>query len=304
MDMIADTSSHSLGDALSSPKVMEEDALQVQSPMSSLSLAGPGSICSHSGAASSGDGCEVDSYSSPDSEPHYDAETSKHDFDETTGSNEDHGTKINSPRVVEFSRIREAHPVLQSTGCTAGFCQGGRMIKTNEPRVGRDNVLSEVRTFAFDFLRQLRRDGILPSDEALRLRAQSVSLEIEESSTAVTEREAFRRKRCAGEEDNGKARVGGPWYQTFQELEHGVRLTWKNSPKCIMRSEHQGLQYVRFCSKRNMELTLVGCTISDMSIRQQRWVRYSCNTLFKLSTAATSFHPVAKSASHTSIKPL
>ena len=34
------------------------------------------------------------------------------------------------------------------------------------------------------------------------------------------------------------------WTQTSEELLHGIRIAWKNSRKCIMRSHYKELEYV------------------------------------------------------------
>lgn len=211
------------------------------SPSRSLALDGPGSVSTLSLDSISG-GYAGDSSSPPDSQSEEDVSSSEDQPDQVYNPARKYESQQRAcdPTLEEFSRIREACPVLRPTGCTADFCQAGRMIKTNEPRVGRDKPLSEVRTDAFDFLRQLRRDGILESDEHLRLRAQDVILQTERNPEVV--------KKKRNSINGDKAAVGGPWYQTFRELEHGVRLAWKNSPKCIMRSEYQSLKLVGWFS--------------------------------------------------------
>jgi hypothetical protein len=105
------------------------------------------------------------------------------------------------------------------------------MVHTTEPRVGIDKSDEEIELEALDFLTQLRRDGIIASDEALQARLIQVKSEIRGSAKGVPS--------AKGEPPK---LIGSPWAQTFQELEHGVRLAWKHSKRCIMRSEHLSLR--------------------------------------------------------------
>ncbi|EME47190.1 hypothetical protein DOTSEDRAFT_77571 [Dothistroma septosporum NZE10] len=146
---------------------------------------------------------------------------------------------------AEFSCIRNSYPLLQGTGCTPQFCQAGRMIKTNEPRVGRDQPVTAVLEQATDFLRQLRNDGIIDSDETLRHRTSQVLNEILENSSDRTEVDGSDLSSA-----NVQARMGGQWDPTLAELEHGVRLAWKHSQRCIMRSEYKTLQV---CDLRHVQ---------------------------------------------------
>ncbi|RCI09068.1 hypothetical protein L249_5101 [Ophiocordyceps polyrhachis-furcata BCC 54312] len=117
----------------------------------------------------------------------------------------------------EFKRIQCRYPILSSTGCTRSFCQSGRMVHTDETRVGDDDrSLEMVEAEAVDFLRQVRRDGVVENDDVL---ASRISAAIDEIR-----------------------RTSGIWHQTPQELEHGLRLSWKHARKCIMRSEYSYLK--------------------------------------------------------------
>lgn len=131
----------------------------------------------------------------------------------------------------EFDRIREHYRLLATTSCTTDFCQSGRMVHTTEPRVGVDKSVEETELEALDFLIQLRRDGIIASDEALQARLVQVKSEIRGSVQGVPSTKGQPPKM-----------IGSPWDQTFEELEHGVRLAWKHSKRCIMRSEHLSLR--------------------------------------------------------------
>ncbi|PPJ57889.1 hypothetical protein CBER1_11465 [Cercospora berteroae] len=173
---------------------------------------------------------------------------------------DDHIPKQPEP---EFDRIRNACPVLRSTACDEDFCQAGRMIKTKELRVGQDREISKIQEEALDFLRQLHRDGVIGTEEKLSARRDHVLRELQQSSQLVQ----LSGKLPNEVEDNSKGPsrkqnmlVGGVWWQEFEELEHGLRLAWQNSPKCIMRSESFSLQFcdLRYVTtSREMGSTLV-----------------------------------------------
>lgn len=61
-------------------------------------------------------------------------------------------------------RIRDDHPVLVSTGCTKDFCQAGRLIHDDEPRVGKNRALHIVEQEAVDFLETLHFEGFFEDD--------------------------------------------------------------------------------------------------------------------------------------------
>lgn len=153
-----------------------------------------------------------------------------------------HSPELN-PAVKQSQRIASHYPLLHPTGCSAHFCEGGRMIHSNEPRVGQTRSISVVREEAIDFLCQLRRDGVIESDEALQRRMVEVLSEINTNSVNINIKqkqslpEVFENGRRAG-------RAGASWYQTPVELEHGLRLAWKHSRRCIMRSQYDDLRYV------------------------------------------------------------
>lgn len=165
---------------------------------------------------------------------------------ETSGRKQDGGTlsPISCPKSSlqlehssstvqsEFAKIEAAYPKLQPTGCTKKFCQSARMIKTDEPRIGRDRSVQEVQSEAYDFLRQLRAENVIDSDDNFSRRREVVSDEIEKLSSTSKADVALR--------------IGGTWTHSLEELQHGLRLAWKHSSKCIMRSEYQSLQYVSF----------------------------------------------------------
>lgn len=145
-------------------------------------------------------------------------------------------TKVPSPQE-EFRRIEKHYPQLSSTGCTRSFCQSGRMVHTDEQRVGIDCQNSEtVESEAVDFLQQLRRDGIIKSDTALAERVQSVLNELRSNVVQPPHTNGHGTKPPS-------EHTSGVWDQSTTELEHGVRLSWKHARKCIMRSEYNNLRY-------------------------------------------------------------
>ncbi|KAM3415165.1 hypothetical protein BST61_g10287 [Cercospora zeina] len=163
----------------------------------------------------------------------------------------------------EFDRIRNACPILRSTACNEAFCQAGRMIKTDEPRVGQDRSISDVQDEAIDFLRQLHRDGIIGTADQLTARRVNVLQELQESSRSIVTTGKLPKEVADGTRSTAHTQnmlVGGPWRQELVELEHGLRLAWQNSPKCIMRSESFSLQVCdlrHITTSREMGLALV-----------------------------------------------
>ncbi|KAJ9636713.1 hypothetical protein H2199_007707 [Coniosporium tulheliwenetii] len=142
--------------------------------------------------------------------------------------------------LQEFELIKERHPVLASTGCTAQFCQAGRAIHTSEPRIGFDRPLEEVQLEATSFLQEMRLAGAIQSDQELDHRLKDVIQQIHAGAIQTT----FKT-------DHGTeyGLAGGNWAQTAEELEFGTRLAWKNARKCIMRSQYQEL---KLCDLRHI----------------------------------------------------
>ena len=135
------------------------------------------------------------------------------------------------PFVKEFQEAQAHHPILASTGCTKNFCQAGRAVHTDEPRVGENRALELVEKEAEGFLYELHQEGFFDNDEAFVSRLDSVRTEIRSGARDGVVRESEKR----GE-------VGGNWYQTPAELEFGIRRSWRNARKCIMRSHSDELK--------------------------------------------------------------
>ena len=149
-------------------------------------------------------------------------------------------TKVAVPKAskcpvlnAEFEGIQERYKTLASTGCSGQFCQAGRMVHTDEPRVGENRALKVVEQEAREFLEELRRENFFADDEAFCERLRAVMKEIRLGATNGMVREVKK-----------KGRVGGNWTQTPAELEFGLRRAWRNSRKCIMRSHCEELKYV------------------------------------------------------------
>lgn len=131
----------------------------------------------------------------------------------------------------EFQQVQEHHPILASTGCTKDFCQAGRAVHSDEPRIGENRSLGAVEREAEGFLRELHQENFFNSDEALNQRLNEVLGEIRSSA-------------CEGvTRDGGQhGRIGGSWNQTQEELQFGIRRAWRNARKCIMRSHSDELK--------------------------------------------------------------
>ena len=130
----------------------------------------------------------------------------------------------------QFQKIRAHTTTLVSTGCSREFCQAGRAVHSNEPRIGENRSLLNVELEAQEFLQDLRLEGFFGSDDEFQSRMVQVLNEIRAGSV-----EAILRS------DRSRALVGGNWLQTPRELAFGLRRAWRNSRKCIMRSHCEEL---------------------------------------------------------------
>lgn len=115
------------------------------------------------------------------------------------------------------------------------------MIHTDEPRVGKDRSIYQIEAEAIDFLRQMRRDNLFPNDPAYQARLKEVITEINQDveTTHPATKDATP-KPANGDLANAPSSRG--WTHTTQELEYGVRIAWKHSRKCIMRSQYENLR--------------------------------------------------------------
>ncbi|RAK98175.1 nitric-oxide synthase [Aspergillus ibericus CBS 121593] len=144
--------------------------------------------------------------------------------------------------LAEYEKILERNPILAPTGCTDKFCQAGRLVHTDEPKIGDNSPLEIVQNEASAFLWQLWQDGIYTEDHYTERRAQ-VMADIDRSA----------KDKIVW--NQGVKRVGktSTWTQTFEELQYGLRLAWRNSRKCIMRSRYQELE---LCDLRHVQTSV------------------------------------------------
>ncbi|KAL8787058.1 MAG: hypothetical protein Q9213_002400 [Squamulea squamosa] len=179
--------------------------------------------------------------------------TKSHQWEEKACESEEPLLRNRCPIVREFHKARAHHKVLTSTGCTKDFCQAGRAIHTDEPRIGENRALETVEKESEGFLRELRQEGFFDSDEAFRNRLDGALAEIRSGAVGGVVR------------DNKQyGAVGGNWYQTHTELEFGIRRAWRNARKCIMRSHCEEL---RLCDLRDIMSSagMAGELIRNMS---------------------------------------
>ncbi|GLB07177.1 hypothetical protein AtubIFM57258_002500 [Aspergillus tubingensis] len=130
----------------------------------------------------------------------------------------------------EYERILEENPILAPTGCTEKFCQAGRLIHSAEPKVRENRPLEVVKNEAVAFLWQLWQKGIYTEDRYLERRAQVLEEIAQSTKTTTVWDQEYKRV--------GKTSI---WTQSAEELRYGLRLAWKNSRRCIMRSRYQDL---------------------------------------------------------------
>ncbi|KAL8814584.1 MAG: hypothetical protein Q9223_006200 [Gallowayella weberi] len=142
------------------------------------------------------------------------------------------------PVTKEFQLARDRHPVLASTGCTTEFCQAGRAVHTDEPRIGENRAIEIIEKEADGFLQELRLENFFDTDDAFTDRRDAVLKEIKTGASEGLIRET---------QQHGM--IGGNWHQTAAELEFGIRRAWRNARKCIMRSHSDEL---KLCDLRDI----------------------------------------------------
>lgn len=82
-------------------------------------------------------------------------------------------------RIQHEQRITKACPVLHPTGCTAQFCQSGRMTRPLEPKVGENRPIHNIRLEAEAFLSEMYDEGLFTSGHDFESRLQQVLAEID-----------------------------------------------------------------------------------------------------------------------------
>lgn len=115
------------------------------------------------------------------------------------------------------------------------------MKHTDEERVGENQPLETALRDAADFLHQLRREGIIDSEQALNARGEQVFKELRDKAV-YARYNAIDRTGSEVIATPSLGPVAGIWTQSFDELEFGIRQAWKHSRKCIMRSEYKDLK--------------------------------------------------------------
>ena len=113
--------------------------------------------------------------------------------------------------AVVLSELDDKNHARHGVGCTRHECHGSTMVKDGFGLVRNSDkkTKDEIQKEAVEFLTQLTNETeIYPSQRQLDSRLQSVKDEIERT---------------------------GSYTHTFEELEFGCRLAWRNSGRCIMR---------------------------------------------------------------------
>ena len=154
--------------------------------------------------------------------------------------------------IAELELIRRKVRNLASTGCTKEFCQAGRAVHTDEPRIGVNRSLDVAQKEASDFLQDLQEDGFFKDEEAYSARLKTVLSEISGGAEGVL-----------WDHKTG-GRLGGSWYQTTAELEFGIKRAWRNARKCIGRNHYQELKLCDLrsvTSSKEMVMTLIESAI-------------------------------------------
>ncbi|KAL8677710.1 MAG: hypothetical protein Q9186_005894 [Xanthomendoza sp. 1 TL-2023] len=190
-----------------------------------LHLAAPSSI--HSAQSSTSDGTSTNATSSPVDQ-----------IEEKELRDQDRINIARCPVTKEFQQARDRHPILASTGCTKDFCQAGRALHTDEPRIGENRSIGVIEKEAEGFLQELHSENFFDTDSAFTDRLDAVLTEIKNGASEGILRETQQR-----------GMIGGNWHQTAAELEFGIRRAWRNARKCIMRSHSDEL---KLCDLRNV----------------------------------------------------
>ncbi|KAH0545408.1 hypothetical protein FGG08_000549 [Glutinoglossum americanum] len=141
--------------------------------------------------------------------------------------------------IEEFANILQNNKVLASTGCTPQFCQAGRATHIDEPRNGENRPLETIKAEASGFLWEMWKDGVYTEDQ-YNHRLEEVLQKLD--ADAVQGTVWINGKKTPG--------ITATWTQNSEELLHGLRLAWKNSRKCIMRSHYLEL---RLCDLRHVK---------------------------------------------------
>ena len=121
----------------------------------------------------------------------------------------------NEQSIHQVERI--AGHTLYGTGCQNSQCHSAMMNKFNAPQTdpgrSKEQILSEATEFLYEFYRDCHPRGLDGLSERLNDVKQSIQAE-------------------------------GYYFHTPAELAYGVKLCWRNSSRCIMRSHWKNIAVV------------------------------------------------------------
>jgi nitric oxide synthase oxygenase domain/subunit len=148
-------------------------------------------------------------------------------------------------RVEHEDRIIKSFQIIHPTGCTPQFCQSGRLDRPLEPHVGENRPLSVIKSEAEAFLKEMYDEGLFENQKTFNRRLEKV---MEEITAGIVETKVWADQQefvdgvanVKRVEVDGKSSRG--WIQTSNELEWGVRASWRNSRKCILRAHYHDLK--------------------------------------------------------------
>jgi nitric oxide synthase oxygenase domain/subunit len=127
-------------------------------------------------------------------------------------------TNYISGESIAFDAKHLSKKETYNIGVDSSICYGALMEKPQIPTVNPNRTASEVCKEAEDFLKEYYRDSIKGNwESSYYIRIASVKNDIEEK---------------------------GYYFHTTEELEYGVQLAWRNSSRCIMRSQWQNIKVI------------------------------------------------------------
>ncbi|CAK4315401.1 unnamed protein product, partial [Aphanomyces euteiches] len=128
-------------------------------------------------------------------------------------------TLLTTSDKVEYdpTRLAAEQKTLYGVGCQENQCQAAMMDKTNQPTVDANRSPDQVWREAYEFLLEYYRD--CHPDGLAGLAARAVEVQDTIMST-------------------------GTYFQTREELEYGVRLSWRNASRCIMRIQWRNISLI------------------------------------------------------------
>ena len=126
-------------------------------------------------------------------------------------------TNLSNDEKTKHSVEKLAGHTLYGLGCQNNQCHSAMMSKFNSPKMdpdrSKEQVLAEATEFLYEFYRECHPRGLDGLSERLNAVQQSIG-------------------------DKGY------YFHTPAELAYGVKLSWRNSSKCIMRSQWRNISVV------------------------------------------------------------